>query len=231
MNERGLFIVLEGLDNSGKTTQSKILKAVLEERGLDVVQTREPGGTEPGEEIRQILLKKGRPKPLYPMTQSLLFYSARVEFLNDVVVPNLSNGVTVITDRFDASTYAYQGYAQGASSEMLDLLYRHIVLASQCRPDVYAILDIPVEESRKRLKNADNDGQTWAYEEMGVEFAEKVRTGYLEYAKGYVTSLAYGTVEHARSSAHLIDGMQPRNVIHDQLMQLVDMKMQERQNG
>lgn len=207
--ERPLFGVLEGIDNSGKTTQSDLLKSALLARGLTVVQTREPGGTQVGEEIREVLLRPDRPKPINPLAQTLLFYAARVEFLNDVVKSNLSFGVNVIADRFNPSTHAYQGYAQGVPIEVLEFLDQEVVIKSGVKPDFCVIFDISAQESRLRLNNADNEGQIWAYEQMGMDFAEKVRQGYLEYAR-------------RNPEVVLIDGTEDKLAIHRQLIGLVD---------
>jgi dTMP kinase len=212
--ERGLFIVLEGLDNSGKTTQSDRQKKRLESLDIPVVQTREPGGTVVGEEIRAVLLRPDRPKSIYPLAQALLFNAARVEFLNDVVLPNLDKGITVISDRFDASTFAYQGYGEGVSPKILDFLYQEVVGVTGVKPDIYAILDVTVEESRRRLENPDNVGQVWAYEQKGPDFAERVRDGYLSYA--------------SKPGVICIDGMNDRGLITEKLSSIIDEALIER---
>ena len=209
MTERGLFIVLEGIDNCGKTSQAKLLQLALMARGMVVIQTREPGGTLVGEEIREILLRPDRLKPINPLAQTLLFYAARAQFLEDAIKPKLDIGVHVITDRFNTSTHAYQGYAQGVSIEVLEFLDREVIEKTGIRPDLCAIFDISVEESRWRLNNADNENQVWAYEQMGPEFAEKVRQGYLDYAK-------------RQESVVLLDGTQEKQAIHTRLLGMVN---------
>ena len=206
-----------------------MLKEYLEDRGLSAVQTREPGGTQPGEEIRQVLLNPDRSKLLYPETQALLFYAARTEFLRDVVKPNLEQGVTVVTDRFDASTYVYQGYTQGVSGQLLDVLYRHIVIGSECKPDFYVILDITAEESYLREANADNQGQDLVYERQGLEFRRKLCEGYREYARGYVTFAMMGDASYAYTDATLIDGMRNKDIIHREIVEMVDARLKLRE--
>src|SRR4051812_44238736 len=105
---KGKFIVLEGIDNCGKSTQAKMLEKYFKEQGIDVIMAREPGGTQIGEEIREVVLKP-RDEMANPVTQTLLFYAARTEFMDQVVKPNLDAGNMVITDRFESSTYVYQG--------------------------------------------------------------------------------------------------------------------------
>ena len=101
--KKGKFIVLEGIDNCGKTTQAKMLEKYFQEQGIEVVLAREPGGTQIGEEIREVVLKP-RDKMANPITQTLLFYAARTEFMDQIVKPNIDAGKMVITDRFESST-------------------------------------------------------------------------------------------------------------------------------
>lgn len=211
--KRGLFVVIEGMDNSGKTTQCGLLKQYFEENGLPVIQTREPGGTKPGEEIRKILLKD-RQKMLYPKSQTLLFFAAREEFLKDVVAPNLLKGVSVLTDRFDASTFVYQGYTQAVSLSLIDYLGYNIVQLSGCRPDLYIILDITAQESFRRDGNVDRKGQQLIYERQGFKFRERLREGYLQYSK-----------ENGTSNVVVVDGMGDKDLIHQQIRSLVKEKL------
>ncbi|MBI4038089.1 dTMP kinase [Candidatus Daviesbacteria bacterium] len=208
MVEKGLFVVLEGIDNCGKTTQAGLLAQYLEGRGLEVIQTREPGGTEVGEEIRQVLLKP-REEIMSPDTQALLFYAARQEFLSQVVKPNLEAGITVITDRFEPSTWVYQGYVQGVDAEFLKVLGQKVVTLSGCRLDLLVILDIPAEESFRRRGNVDNVGQDLIYEEQGLEFAIKVREGYLKYKEDHAWTVA------------LLDGTLTPEEIHQKIVTLI----------
>lgn len=213
MTEQGLFIVLEGIDNSGKSTQSGLLKDWFDEKGLPVVQTREPGGTEVGEEIRIVLLKD-RPKMISAVTQTLLFYAARGEFLTNVVWPNLLNGVNVISDRFEASTYAYQGFAQHVDTRFINDLHRYIVKHADMSPDLYIILDIPTEESIKREGNEDNLGQKLIYEKQGPQFRERLTMGYREF-----------NLSPVGKGARVIDGMRAREEIHQEIVELVEKKL------
>lgn len=203
MAERGKFIVLEGVDNSGKTTQSNLLREYLESRGRKVIQTREPGGTDLGEELRPIILKD-REKILDPVTQTLLFYAARQQFIHEVVLPNIEQGIDVITDRFEASTYVYQGIVQGVDSDFLDILHQRVVIDSGCIPDLYLIIDINAEESYKRDENQNNQNQQFVYEKQGVVFREKIRNGYLQYAK---------------KNATVINGQRSVQAIHEDIIQ------------
>lgn len=182
MAEKGWFIVLEGIDNCGKTTQSNYLREFFESKGRKVIQTREPGGTEVGEEIRTVLLKD-RPQMIDPVSQTLLFYAARQEFLKQVVKPRLDAGFVVLSDRFEASSYVYQGAVQNVPNKILDFLHSQVVAKQDCIPDIYFILDLPAQESFKRDTNPDNKQQVLVYEKQGLEFREKLRNGYLEYGE------------------------------------------------
>lgn len=208
MERKGKFIVLEGIDNCGKTTQSKILEKHLIELGIPVIQSREPGGTEVGEEIRGVVTKP-RQKVPNPVTQALLFYAARQEFVDNVVKPNLEEGKYVITDRFEASTFVYQGLVQGVDVDFINSLSTQVVTNSNCTPDLYVVLDIPAEESFKRSQNEDNHGQELIYEKQGLAFTKKLRAGYLKYA------------EMNRGSVVVLDGMQDKEKIFKEILKLL----------
>ncbi len=206
--KKGLFIVLEGIDNCGKTTQAKLLREYFESQGREVVQTREPGGTDMGEEIRGVLLKP-REKMMDPVAQTLLFYATRQEFLNQVVKSNIDAGKVVITDRFAASTFVYQGYVQGVSTEFISFLHAEIVEKSGTKPDLYVIIDIPAEESFKRDKNPDRQGQEMVFEKQGLEFRTKLRAGYLAYAKSHPEVIVIdGSLPPRRLQAKIFDLLQ-----------------------
>ncbi len=194
---KGKFIVLEGIDNCGKTTQAKMLEKYFQEQGTEVVLAREPGGTQIGEEIREVVLKP-RDAMANPITQTLLFYAARTEFMDQLVKPNIDAGKMVITDRFESSTYVYQGIVQGVDLSLLDTLSEYCVKNSGAYPELFIIIDIPVEESLKRAGNADRKGQDLIYEMQGVEFLEKLRQGYLTFAKAHPDTVK------------VIDGMQSK---------------------
>lgn len=207
MPKKGVFIILEGIDNCGKTTQSKLLKQYFQNEGFKVIQTREPGGTEIGEEIRSVLIKN-RKKLINPLAQTLLFYAARKEFIENIVKQNLMKGVNVITDRFEASTYVYQGIVQRVSKEFIDLMHHWIVTRSDCIPDMYIILDISAQESFRRNKNIDNKGQQFIYEKQGLKFMEKLRRGYKKYAR-------------ENKNMVLINGTLDIQIIHQKIVQHV----------
>lgn len=204
---KGLFIVLEGIDNCGKTTQAMLLKDYFEKQGREVVQTREPGGTQIGEEIREVLLKT-REQMIDPIAQTLLFYASRQEFINNIVKLNLNEGKVVITDRFAASTFVYQGFVQGVDEKFINILHDEIVTKSNAQPDLYIIIDIPAEESFKRDQNLDRQNQEMVFEKQGLEFRSKLREGYLKYAQDH-------------KQVVLIDGSKTKEEIFQQILEEV----------
>ena len=166
-----MFIVIEGPDGCGKGTQSKKLRDYLVGKGYEVVVTREPGGTQGGEIIRERLWLHPD-VDLDPDTQLLLFYSSRMELNRKVVEPNLREGKVVLTDRYDFSTYAYQVCAQNSNRELFGYLSKSVR-----RPDLVIILDVDdVSDSLGRAKGV--SGQPDWFENKNLEFHMKVREGY-----------------------------------------------------
>ena len=172
---RGTFITFEGIEGSGKSTQAALLKVYLEEQGLEVLVTREPGGSPIGEQIRSILLDPGN-HGMVPLAELLLYEASRCQHVEAVIRPALEEGKVVICDRFfDAST-AYQGYARGLDIKMVGEL--NLVATGGRKPDLTIVLDLPVDVGLRRLgKNLDR------IEREAVEFHERVRRGYLRIAE------------------------------------------------
>ncbi|MEL0105891.1 MAG: dTMP kinase [Rhodospirillaceae bacterium] len=175
---KGKFITFEGGEGSGKSTQIKLLVQSLKEAGIDVLQTREPGGS-PGAEIIRHLLVEGDPDQWDGLTEALLNYSARHEHLRETVQPALEAGKWVVSDRFADSTFAYQGYGHGLDLETIRRL--HELVVGDFKPDLTLILDVPVDIGLSRA--ASRNDQEDRYERMDIEFHERVRQGFLEIAK------------------------------------------------
>jgi len=150
----------------------------LKEAGIDVLQTREPGGS-PGAEIIRHLLVEGDPDQWDGLTEALLNYSARHEHLRETVQPALEAGKWVVSDRFADSTFAYQGYGHGLDLETIRRL--HELVVGDFKPDLTLILDVPVDIGLSRA--ASRNDQEDRYERMDIEFHERVRQGFLEIAK------------------------------------------------
>jgi dTMP kinase len=170
----GRFIALEGVDGSGKTTQALNLARALRERGLDVVATREPGGTGLGDRLRELLLDPASP-PASAAAEALLFAAARAELVAEVIRPALERGAWVVSDRFVDSSLAYQGAARGLG---VDLVWRlNEAAVSGFLPDLSLVLDVPVATAWARGRSADD-----RIEDEGIALQERVAAGYRELA-------------------------------------------------
>lgn len=178
----GRFITLEGGEGAGKSTQVKRLAAALSARGIEVVQTREPGGTPAAEDIRALLVT-GDPGRWDAMTETLLHYAARRTHVEKTVKPALARGAWVISDRFADSTMAYQGYAGSVGREAVAAL--HKLVLGVFVPDLTLVLDLPVETGLARAK-ARMTGAAQAedrYERMDLAFHESLRAAFHDIAK------------------------------------------------
>ncbi len=181
----GYFITFEGGEGAGKTTQISALAKSLSEQGHLVVTTREPGGTEEAEAIRNLLVQREGGN-WDPIAETLLLYAARVMHVNDVIKPALDNGSVVICDRFSDSTMAYQGYGRGADISIIKAIELQSI--NNFQPDLTILLDIDVKEglmrSNSRLKTEQGDDQTEdRFERMDISFHERLRQGFLTIAK------------------------------------------------
>ena len=161
-----MFIVLEGIEGSGKSTQSKLLGEWLTTKGYTVVLGREPGGTKVGEQIRNIVLGSDMSK----YTELFLMLAARAEYVKEVVVPTLTKGHTLISDRYDLSTFAYQGVGRGIG---LDAVAAGNQIATAVEPNLYLVLDLPENLAWQRKGKA-----TDRIESESMEFFRNVRQGY-----------------------------------------------------
>ena len=177
MKKRGFLITFEGTDGVGKSTQAALLADWLREKGLVVQQTREPGGGETAERIRQILLNPDL--KISGLTELFLYEAARVEHLDRVIRPALAAGRAVLCDRFTDSTLAYQGFARNLMKEAV-LLNR--VATGGLKPDLTVLLDLPAADGlRKAVGRAGGRGDR--LENEGAAFQEVVRRGFLTLAR------------------------------------------------
>lgn len=171
---RGIFITMEGPDGSGKTTQIERLSEYLKENGYDVIITREPGGTRISEKIRDIILNKDYTE-MDPMTELMLYASARAQLVNELIGPGLEAGKAVISDRFVDSSVVYQGIARGLGIETVYSVNSHAI--GKYMPNVTFLLDLPAEEGiRRKKKQAELDRM----ERESLDFHRKVAEGYRE---------------------------------------------------
>ncbi len=175
---RGKFITLEGADGSGKSTQAALLAEGLENSGLDVTLTREPGGAPGAEQIRSLLVE-GETQRWSPLSEALLHYAARREHMDKTILPALETGKWVISDRFADSTMAYQGFGHQLGRNQVARI--HDVVVGGFAPDLTIIFDISVEEGLKRA--ASRTGNEDRYERMDKDFHARLCKGFLEIAR------------------------------------------------
>ncbi len=168
------FITFEGVDGAGKSTHLNWFAETLRQRGLEVLVTREPGGTLLGERLREILLNQ----PMHAETEAMLMFAARLEHIEQVIKPALHRGTWVVSDRFSDASFAYQGGGRGVAIEKLEQLESWV--HADLQPDITLLFDIPIEVARQRLSN---NATLDRFEQERGEFFEKVRHAYLERSK------------------------------------------------
>ncbi len=175
---KGKFITFEGPEGCGKSTQIRLLAEALEREGRLVVTTREPGGTEIGEEIRKILLNQEYIQ-LTDVCEVFLYEAARAQLVNEVIVPALDSGHIILCDRFSESTLAYQGYGGNISVEWIQKMDH--VARGGLRPDLTIFLDLDPAEGLKRARASQKEIDR--LEEKDLEYHQRVYQGYLELAR------------------------------------------------
>lgn len=201
---RGLFITLEGCEGSGKSTQSKLLQSWFEQQGIPSVITREPGGTETAEKIRNILLDKNI--HLETGSQLLLHFASRIEHYKNFIKPNLEKGTHVICDRFLDSTIAYQHYGHDLPLGLIHTIHKELI--NGITPDITFVLNIEIERHKERLskRNSEND----RYESMDEEFHKRVIDGFKEIAK------------NNKDRCHIIDSSQDIDSTHEKIQNQIE---------
>ena len=179
-----MFITLEGIEGSGKTTQIRHLKTYFESRGYRCLVTREPGGTVIGEKIRSIVLNPQN-RDLVPPAELLLYMADRAQHIHSLIQPALAGGRIVLCDRYFDATLVYQGFARGLDIRLIENL--HALLFDNLKPNVTLLLDlsprIGLARAWKQLDDGSRAGGESRFEEEAVAFHEKVRSGYLELAR------------------------------------------------
>lgn len=181
--KRGKFLVLDGMDGSGKGTQLKLLKAFLEERNVPHIFTREPGGCPESEKIRERLLSD---ETISTQERFFLMWEARVLHIDQTILPALEAGKLVVCDRFDSSTWAYQVCGE----EHPDLVakfreFRRKLVEKVCPPDLYAVFDLEPEISRARVIKDVERGNLNHFDMKPIEFYTRVREGFKEFGQVY----------------------------------------------
>lgn len=198
--KRGLFIVLEGPDKSGKSTQARLLVAALSAKGLKVLHSREPGGTMVAEGVRRVLLDANL--RVRPLAELFLYEASRAQHVQEKLLPALNEGKVVLSERFTMSTDAYQGVARGLGLKTTKVL--NDIATGGLKPDLTVILDIPVSEfdSRDRYRKLDR------LEREDRAFRRKVRDGYRRLSRA--------------PRCIVIDGWQPADEVHRKVMAHVE---------
>jgi len=199
-----MFITLEGPEGSGKTSQTPLLADFLTAKGHRVVTMREPGGTDIGNQIRQVLMRMEN-TAMQPRTEILLFLAARAQLVEERIRPELAQGSIVLCDRYADSTLAYQGYGHGLD---LDLLRTFLNFATGCLwPDLTLLLDVDPEEGLRRRKSS---GGEWnRLDAYALAFHRRVREGYLTLARQDPQRWV------------IIDASQPFDQVQSQIRQVV----------
>lgn len=172
----GRFVTVEGVEGAGKSTCLAVVQRCLEGRGVDLVQTREPGGTPIGERLRSLLLDQ-RSEGIADDTELLLMFAARAEHLHRVIEPALGAGRWVVCDRFTDASYAYQGYGRGIDLARIARLEDWV--QGERRPDLTLLLDLPVATGLARAGSRSTPDR---FERQTLDFFERVRAGYLDLA-------------------------------------------------
>lgn len=203
---KGLFIVFEGIDGSGTTTQCELLARYIEEQGLPVVRTREPGGTPLAEKIRHLVLDPT--EEVDDITEMLLYAASRAQHVHQVIAPALQGGTTVVCDRFVASSLAYQGYGRGLGWEAVWQVNQAAV--DGCLPDLTIYLDLPLAEASRRRR--ERGGSPDRLELAGERLQEQVARAYRDLA------------DSRTDESLLLDGTRSRELLAGEILE----KLQER---
>jgi dTMP kinase len=207
---RGRFITLEGGEGSGKSTHAKRLAEQLTALGLDVVLTREPGGS-PGAEIIRHILLSGAAKPLGPETETILFAAARDDHVRVVIRPAIIAGKWVVCDRFIDSTRVYQGMLGNVDMKLIRGLERVTVGAAM--PDITFILDVPANVGMARANHRRGQNKTDRFESESMQFHESLRHAYLALA------------EEEPHRIVVVDGRAPKNVVTERIFAIVSERL------
>lgn len=200
----GLFITLEGPEGAGKSTNREYLAARLREQGVDVLLTREPGGTPLAEQVRELLLAPSA-ESMASDTELLLVFAARAQHLAQVILPALQRGAVVLCDRFTDATYAYQGGGRGLDAQRIALLENFV--QGELRPHLTLVFDLPVEVG---LARAQARGRLDRFEQEGQAFFQAVRSCYLQRAAA------------APQRYRIIDAAQPLEAVQRDLQPLLE---------
>lgn len=207
-----MFIVFEGGEGCGKSTQTRALYRRLSKDGFGAILTREPGGTRLGERVRRHLKQTGDTQ-VSPLAELFLIATARAQLVSEIIRPELERGKTVICDRFTPSTLAYQGYGRGLDTDAIRDV--NDIATDGMSPDLIVLLDMPVEAGLGRKKSRERD----RFESESLAFHTRVRRGYLDLAKADPERWL------------VVDGCLPRKAIERTIWERVGVLLQREQDG
>lgn len=208
---RGRFIVLEGQGFSGKTEQAHLLVKKLQEKGMEVIETQEPGGVESALKIREELLRRRKEGNITPEEEVELFYKSREKFLKELVIPALERGSWIVSTRFSASTFVYQGFADGLDIKKIEELEEKVV-GEKNQPDLYILVDVSEEEILRRMEQPTREKH--GYNEEDKEIIWKRREGYLKLAK-----------ENKHKNWEVVDGDRSIEEVSNQIWNIISSKL------
>lgn len=205
---RGVFVTFEGPEGCGKTTQLKRLVDRLKERGCEVVESREPGGTAVGDLIRNLVQHDSAGEALSPLSEAFLFAAARTHHVDTVIRPAVERGAWVVCDRFGDCTAAYQGYGRGVDLDLIDELNARAM--GDVVPDLTFLLDVDVAHGMRRVRKRIESGARGLdrFEREDTAFHERVRQGYLALA------------ERDPERIHVVDGGREAEVVAGDIWRL-----------
>jgi len=205
--EPGCLIAFEGIEGAGKSTQLRLAAGALRDRGSTVVETREPGGTAIGVELRRLVMQVADAPPA-PLTELLLYLADRAQHLAEVIAPAIASGAIVLTDRFSASTIAYQGFARRLDIDTVSRL--DAIVRAGIAPACTILLDCPVEVGLRRAQGDDR------FHREQTEFHERVRRAFLSFA------------DQDPDRYRVLDSTAPTEQIHEQVMAAILQCLQSR---
>ena len=206
---KGKFVTFEGGEGVGKTTQLRLVRQYLEEKGVDAIFLREPGGNDISEKIRNIILDISN-SAMTGMCEAMLYSAARDQLTEEVIKPALQQGKLVVCDRFIDSTFAYQGIARGLGADKVDALNR--MACGEVMPDLTIFLDLSPSLAFARKGGADSDDRL---EQEGFDFHNKVYDGYQQAAKLYPDRIVKIDCSGDAISTHkkIVDILSKRGVV------------------
>lgn len=209
---RGVLIAFEGIEGSGKTTQAKLLYNYLKEKSLNCIFTREPGGTDIGDRIREILLDV-KYRDMHRKTELLLYLANRAQHVYEKIMPELEKRTTIITDRFSLSSMAYQGMGRDFSFKVVSRMNKFAV--GNIRPDLTILVDVPVSIGLSRTEQRSRNNID-RLEKEKTEFHQSIRDGYLTLAK------------RAPKKILVFSGTKPEYELHQEIKEKVIAFLQKR---